>query len=152
MTWTPERGLEPDSLPPAAEVRELLHLLRPLILESEATYLLKVCGILGKHLAHPFIRRKLGELGDTFSGRRLRSTYTFAVGDIVLNSDEGLKLWLNAYEYHRDEDKREVLEQIGAAVPLDVAKAFFLDVLMEKVQATSSLAEFVRNLVRGAPT
>ena len=151
MRWSENEGWEIPELPPAAQIREFLHLLRPLILEKENTYLPKVVGILWRQLDEEFFRINLRRVKDGFFGKTMREYSQWVVGELVINSDKGLNLWLNALEYHRDEDKRALLEKIGQAVPLEVLKVQFIELLRYKYEAIAWVAGLIRTIER-APT
>jgi hypothetical protein len=152
ITWNHETGFEkPTDLPPAQQVREFLHLLRPFLLEDEPTNFLKVCNIFAKYFDHPLFRQNLKELRRSFQGKRSQSYFTISSDDLVLNSEEALKLWLNAFEYHRDEHKRERLNAVHQAMPLEISKALFIDLLRYKVEAIWWVAAFIKR-IETAPT
>lgn len=151
IQWSDTKGWEIPELPPAGQVREFLHLLRPLILEGEDTYLPNVLGIIARTLNDKFVRANLKAARDAFLGKTMQGLYKWSVGDLVVNSDEGLKLWLNAFEYHRDEDKRALLKEMNRSLPLEVMKTQFIELLRYKYEVIAWTAGLIRQIER-APT
>ncbi len=136
---------EPD-LPPDAEIREFLHLLRPLILQSEDTYYGRVKNVLARRFDHPKIRKRL-ELFDIFFDGRLHEGFIqFTAGDLLVNSADTLNLWLNAFEFHRDRNKLSKLHLAMRDVPLSVIKFFCIDMLVAKAEAIMGVAAIVRDI------
>ena len=108
------------TLPPDDDVVALLHRLRPLVLTSEQTEFFRVCKIIDRRVRHESIQAELERCRDLFSGKRFQSLVKISVtspaGDaIVLNSEATLQKWLKAYEYHRDDEKRQHLEDLSPA-------------------------------------
>ena len=64
--------------------------------------------------------------------------------DVLLNSEKMLLDWLNAYEYHRDKDKKESIDKLHQMFPLEASKAVFLHLLSDKAQAIYNLTGFIR--------
>jgi hypothetical protein len=146
FSYSQAGGWSPGDLPDDAQVREFLHLMRPFILESEDTYYHKVTGLLGRRLDLKKIRARLGSWKEWFTGRMSQSFMTFTAGDLVVNSQEALSLWLNAFEFHRNQDKAERFGRAFDTVPLEVLKGFFLDLLVSQAEAVQGVAAIIRDL------
>jgi hypothetical protein len=145
--WSDIDGLTGPPLPPAIQIRELLHLLRPFVLEKEPTSMPRVCGILSRAFDHPYIRGKIKHARDTFLGRTSQTYYQMSIDDLVINSEQALQLWLNAFEYHRDEDKAEHFKKLHQTFPPEISKGFFLDLLADKVDSILWLSGFINDIV-----
>lgn len=144
IAWDADTGFAAPTLPPAAQIREFLHLLRPFLLEKEPTAFNRVRGLVARRYVDPDLRNNFKLLDYSFSGKHLQSLFKWSAGDLVLNSEAGLTTWLNAFEYHRDADKRKILQSVSEGIPLDVQKVLFIDLLREKTQAVWWLGAFVR--------
>ena len=83
--------------------------MRPFMLKREPTFFPSVRNVLAKQLTQPAFQQYLGLQKVIFGGRRCQ-TFQFVADGLMINSAETLDLWLNAYEYHRDDDKRAVIE------------------------------------------
>lgn len=135
-----------SELPPDEDVVVLLHRLRPLILNDEHASFNRITGILGKRIDEPLVRTALKSQRETYDGRAMqkqivvRSTADGA--EIIINSEKALFTWLNAYEYHRDQDKKREIDHYHQLLPLDHSKAFFLMLLSDKVRAIAAIANF----------
>lgn len=125
-------------------VAELIHALRPIILQKEPTHFLRVCNLLSKHYSHPYLRKMIDRLRRHFVVNPSEDGWRFEVDEFALNSEEALDAWLNAYEYHRDADKRAELERLHAGPPNDFSKAVFLLLLLRKAEAAITVAGLIR--------
>jgi hypothetical protein len=70
----------------------------------------------------------------------------------IINSTETLDLWLNAYEYHRDDDKRVAFEALhDDALPIGFSRALLIDIMLDRARAVIELGNAIyalqRNLV-----
>ena len=52
----------------------------------------------------------------------------------MVNSEEVLMAWLNAYEYHRDDGKRKLIEEIEAVFPKESLRMIFMLMILEKIK------------------
>lgn len=144
FSFTQEKGLVSKStLPQMDHIRILLHKARPLILESEPTAFLQVRSILAHRLENEFIRAMLDEQKDMFTGKQSQAVFTIKINDVILNSERFLFKWLNAHEYHRDEDKQRELSELLQAFPEHASRAIWISLLIDKCNAIFSLATFV---------
>ena len=143
-------------LPPDEDVVVLLLRLRPLILNDEHASFNRITGILGKHIQEPLVRAALKLQREIFDGRSMQQKIivTSHVGnnEIIINSEKALSVWLNAYEYHRDQNKKREIDQYHQLLPLAHSKAFFLMLLSDKVRAIVSIARFVDIILGKADT
>lgn len=135
------------SLPPDREIREFLHLLRPIILEKEPASFIRTVSLLGKRLEDAHCRAFLSRVRQRFNSRLAQDLVRFEWKDTVLNSEATLRLWLNAYEYHNDAEKRERLDELHRIFPLEASRALFLSLLIEKAQASQMVAVFIEFLL-----
>jgi hypothetical protein len=142
-------GLEYEvgALPPDDQFDAFLYRLRPFVLQSEPTAFGRVTGILLHRLAHPVARDLLSQHRALFTGESFQSLFTVTINDLVINSEKALRLWLNGFEYHRDEDKRAALEAIAPMMPLEAARAIFFYMMLDKAKAVRGVAGIVRVLV-----
>ena len=70
----------------------------------------------------------------------------------LINSTETLDLWLNAYEYHRDDEKRVEFEALhDGNLPMEYSRALFIHILLDRARAVVDLGNafyaLQRNLV-----
>jgi hypothetical protein len=103
---------ESKAMPDSDQVSALLHRMRPFVLKKEpTTYLPRVRNILARQLDHPAFHSYLARQKEIFEGRRQQAMLLVSQGQVI-NSTETLEQWLNAYEYHRDDDKRGTFEAL----------------------------------------
>jgi hypothetical protein len=137
------------TLPPWDDVIIFLHKFRPLLLETEATSFYKIQSLLGKVLDHPVLRVLLRAQRELYSGKTFQGQVQVLSNSVLLNSDKVLSDWLNAYEYHREKEKREFIDSLHKMIPLDISKAIFLGLLRDKSIAVLNVTEFIK-VVQGA--
>ncbi|MFZ1220083.1 MAG: hypothetical protein WAO00_12380 [Chthoniobacterales bacterium] len=141
-----------SQLPPDDEIMAMLHRLRPLILTNEHASFNRVCGILGARISEPMVRQAIKALRQVYDGRRMQEQIVIQAtadnSEMIINSEAALFTWLNAYEYHRDQNKKEEIDRFHQLLPLIHSKAFFLMLISDKVRALVTITRFV-NVVLG---
>jgi hypothetical protein len=138
-------------MPPDDDVAAFLHRLRPFVLNDERSNFYRVCNVLGRAIAHRGVTAMLQRQRDEFSGRVFQSQIQISSNRTVINSEEVLQNWLNAYEYHRDADRREELAQIHHdQFPLEAMRPVLFSMLIDKTRAIAAVADVVRMIVSGA--
>jgi hypothetical protein len=132
------------ALPHEEEIMAMLHRLRPLILNDEHASFNAVCGIIGRRIQEPLVREALKYQRRVYDGRRMQEqlivTSTNDSVERVINSERVLFDWLNAVEYHRDENKKAEIEKLHELIPLNHSKAIFLMLISDKVRAIAAIA------------
>lgn len=155
IKFTKEQGLSIEAkTPPMDAVRLFLHKLRPFILQDERTSYYRISSIMDRRFEEDTIRTLLRGHKRRFSTARAQGLFTIHVSSTspeagglpatVLNSDETLMKWLNAHEYHRDEDKQKELEELQRAFPAEALRTLLVSLLIDKAQAIFDLADFIR--------
>jgi len=135
-------------IPPWDEVIPVLHRLRPLILEREPTYFPKMANLISRRGDDPDFRPGIQGLRDRFSGEFLGSAIQLSLNKEVLYSEAMLKDYLNAFEYHRDADKRAKLEKLFEIIPSDAMRTIVVHLLIDKILAIRGL-ELIVGLLSG---
>jgi len=148
ITWTEGKIAFSGQMPAWNEVILVLHRLRPLILEDEPTYFHKVLNVLARRFEDDGVRGRLKLLKRRFAGRLLSDTIKISVNDTIIGCEETLKKYLNAYEFHRDAEKRDELQRLFAVFPSDAAKTIFVHLLIDKVVAVRGLELFIGLLTK----
>ena len=133
-----------NALPPVSQLRELLHVLRPLILQSERTFYNRATSILSKRIEHRLWRGLMRGYVRSFRADSSQQFFSVRVEGLMLNSEEALDLWLNGYEYHRDPEKRNRLAVSVGGEITDASLALFVDLLGAKVEAILEVRDLVR--------
>ena len=131
-------------LPPNDQVLALMHRLGPFVLKNEPTYFYKICNILGKQIKDEDFRKYLESVKNLFSGQNFRNIAVLRSNDIIINSEDTLKIWLNAYEYHRDPDKRVELEMLHKIVPIEASRAIFIMMLYDMSRAIFIISNMIK--------
>jgi hypothetical protein len=122
-----------------SELHELLHVLRPLILQDEATSFNNVAGILGKRFSNQIFRAHLKLQRKVFEDGEFNLYMQISLNDRSLFNDSTLKLWLNGKQYHTDEENAETWGGIESALNTENTRAFVISQLHSKVKALFNL-------------
>jgi hypothetical protein len=133
------------SLPSDDEIAAFLHLFRPIYLEKEALNYNTICNLVSAHLNDDAVTQCLREWKRHYDARASRNVFEIAAAGIVLNSQEFLNNYLNALEYHRDQDRRKVIDEISGHYPLEAQKAIIVLLLPMRLQAIKKLTAFLLN-------
>lgn len=151
LGWSEQRGFYSEDKTPKSQIRELVHLLRPFVLQGENTNYFKVVNILSKRMDSVGIRALLKRWKDGFSQDPSQASVAISANGLLLNSDKAFFLWLNAFEYHRDKEKQTELEAALGSLPFELAKNVFINAAVVKVDAISRLAKFIWDIEHAAP-
>jgi hypothetical protein len=137
-------------LPPEDDIAVFLHRMRPFILDEEPTSFLKVRNILKRRLALPAARKYLDHLKDLYSGKDFPMTIEVGTesGTLSLTSDEAIRKWLNASEYHQDSDKQAELQAMYRIFPKESAQVLFLSALLGRAAAIGRMGALIDNLAK----
>ena len=127
--------LTSSEIPNDNDVAALLHLIRPFTLKKEASNFERISGILFKRLENDEIRKELAYSRDLFSGRDFQKQMRMSSKGHVINSEEMLKIWLNAFEYHSDSEKVKEFESLDKLLPMTDFKAVFISMIFDQVDA-----------------
>lgn len=145
LDWHEEKGFSwTTELPPDEQLIALLHRLRPFVLEGEDTSFLRVSSTIGRRAYNDLIRKFLCVQKDRYLGKYSQQFVQVISNDVVINSEATLQKWLNAYEYHRDSDKRREIEGLHQLISLEASKAIFVMMLYDKATAIRNLHSLVR--------
>jgi len=145
VKWSQEDGeSQTATLPPPDDLSAFLHRLRPFILDGEPTFAPKICKVLKRRITLPGFRERFDILNQLFFGKGEK--LSISLGEVNVNTEQTLKKWLNAFEYHRDLDKQEDLVPLTKAFPDDSLKAILAIELMGKATVIIRLAQLVRGI------
>jgi len=118
-----------------------LHRYRPLVLQKEPWSFRRVRTLLGAKFAPTPVATMLREWDREFDGDASCAPMTIAVDGRRIDSHEFLTTWLNAYEYHRDEEKRGELDGLRARVPAEAIQAAIVFRISQQLQVLGRLAD-----------
>lgn len=145
IEWTPESGLvlNTPNKPSNAQFGEFLHGLRPFILNNEPHYWPKAFNILRRAIQHPWMREVKKREQGRFEGDDIRQLITVRANGLPLTAKETLHLWLNAFEYHRDDDKVRAYVDARGGPPEEIDLAFFRLFMVSKVDVIIGLVGMI---------
>jgi hypothetical protein len=137
-------------LPPEEDVSSFLHRMRPFILEREPASFFRVRNLLARHLNAHSARAHLEAVKARYVGEAMG--FRFTVRGLLLNGEQAVDMWLNAFEYHQDKEKQAELSALYAVFPETSACALFLCLLLERAAAIEKLASLVNGLIKKTET
>lgn len=106
-----------------------------------------VTGIIARRFTDPSIRGMVRAQRALYDGRDFQSQIRIESNNTVINCEETLMKWLNAFEFHTDETKRAEIEKLHQLMPLEASRAIFIMLLIEKVKAIMNIANFIELLL-----
>jgi len=131
------------TFPEEAKIITCLHLMRPFILQEESLYFHKVNNLFLRQISEPTAKAFFLEQKRQFSGEATKSIVQFKANDILVSSEEFFLKYLNAFEYHKDNDKRNFFEELFKFLPIPAARFFVVSLLIDKVRAVINLGGFI---------
>lgn len=146
----PESGLTLTCFPYTnAELHELLHVLRPVILKNEPASFHNVSALLGRRFKNRKLASYIKLQRRVFEDGELSLYMQITVGDQPLFDESLLRLWLNAEQYHSDPDKSEDWRNLEKSLRTESARALIISQLQGKVTALFNLEHVVALIVAG---
>lgn len=134
------------TLPHDDLVAAFLHRMRPIVLQNEQTNFYRVVSVLERNIQNTVLRNAFREERQIFQGIRSQHTFKLSVNDQLINSDQILNAYLNAYEYHTDHEKQRKLTDLHRVVPHRYNWGICLLLLGEKAGSAFRIANFIREL------
>lgn len=129
------------------DVYELLHLARPFFLTEEPASFERTCGILGKRGKGTVLTGTLKLIRTLYEKGEYQSLFQVTLGGTPLFHESTLKAWLNGMEYHQDQDKREQIEKLEAALSQKAARGIFVSQLSGRIDAIFELADIIGMII-----
>ena len=120
------------AMPKRRDLGVILHSLRPFILQKEPFEFRKTVNILNRYMKHEAMKFYFQFHKDMFSGKLQNGMQLIFGESLIVNSEKTLMIWLNAYEYHRDEDKQRFIDEIAKLLPKDLLKSYIQKLWMRK--------------------
>lgn len=146
MKWSPvgmEFSCEPYS---DAQLFELLHVVRHVMLSQEPASFKKICALLGRRFADRNFGDHIKALRHLFENGELSSYMQISVGEQPLFDGSLLRMWLNGTQYHTDEEKALAWSKLEGSLTTENARALVMNQLHSRVKALF-LLEHVAQLV-----
>lgn len=131
------------------EAGAMLLKLRPFVLNDEECYFHRVKKLLKRRLEHDAFRRCLDLLNDRFTLKALQRRVDLSFSGRKMLSVDTVMDWLNSYEYHRNPDKKELVQSdLGFLADDQDGLPVVLFALVEMVQAILDLDGLVETLIQ----
>ncbi len=135
MKWDARSGMEfIASECSNAELYELLHVLRPVMLERERTSFYKALALLGRRFADKGFSQYATYLRHVFEEGVLSGYMQIELNGQKLLHHSVLKLWLNGVQYHTDEEKAKAWRRVESALNESNARALTIELIHSRVK------------------
>ena len=151
MEWT-SGSMMKITCPPFtdSELYELLHVLRPVILESEAGSYQKISALLGRRFQNKTFAEHQKYFRHMFEDGELSMYMQFSIGKQKILDDFLLRIWLNGTQYHTDKEKANAWHMLEASLTPDNARAIVISQLHSRVKALFALLHDVKLITKDA--
>ncbi|MCY3668502.1 MAG: hypothetical protein OXH81_22775 [Gemmatimonadetes bacterium] len=131
----------------------ILHRLRPFQLNDEPSCFYRMANVLKRHMGHDVLKPCFQYFRDLFSGKDFQSQMSLTLmsddqKDLIVNCEKTLMDWINAYEYHRDDEKRRLIEDLDTTLPEEFSRSMFKSMLLDKVKAVIYFRNMISALER----
>lgn len=124
--------------------------IRPFILEKEPTAFHRVLGVVRNSCSSCHFREFTRRLANAYKYRNYGMKFTLRAGQEIISQDRAFNLWLNSYIYHRDPDKRALLESFKTAAPWEMQESCYQMLFIEKARIIQILALTIKHVFKNA--
>ena len=90
-------------------------------------------------MSHPVFREYMKEQHEYWSGGTFKNEFHLIANDRKLDPEKTFNDWLNAYEYHRDQDRSNNLQGLSQCFP-ELLKTIITTRTLEKLRAVRNTA------------
>ena len=144
MKWAAGAGMVFTCAPYTnGELYELLHILRPVMLEEENASFHKTLALLSRRFKDKTFAQHQKALRHIFEEGELSSYMQISVGEQKLLHNSILRLWLNGTQYHSDQEKQEAWNKLEKSLTEDNARALAIELVHSRVKALLLLDHLV---------
>ena len=134
-------------LPCEKELSTLLLKIRPLMLQSERTYFIKLKNLITMKIDNVDFKDYMKNLSEKFLIKNSIQSFKIEINNYNMTTENAFKEWLNSEIYHFDEDKRDKLEPIINTIGDNIYKAFMIEKLILKFNCILELCHFFTMLL-----
>lgn len=135
------------NIPSDEVISDFLIKIRPFILKNEQTYFYSICNIISKSFHDDLLNLIMKDIREYYSDKQFQNMIKFESNNVILNSEDTLNDWLNAYVYHKDENKKQRLDSLHDSIfPFEMSKVLWLLLFQDQVKAIVKLSTIIRNL------
>jgi hypothetical protein len=144
VRWVPEMS--------ADEMAVVFHRVRPFVLHKEPFSFNNVVGRLKREIVLKPLRDLLDRVREKFEAKEWSAFLRIKSGGEVLNTNTTFDRWINAFEYHQDADKQEILKELLGKTPAGLLPWVIVKLLFEKIQAIGDVAGVARLILQTEKT
>lgn len=133
-----------------AELHELLHVLRPVILQDEHSNFQQIVALLRRKIPSPEVRAYLKLQKRVFSHGELNLYMQISIDGQPLFDESLLRIWLNGTQYHTDAEKAEAWKQLESTLTPRSGRALVMAQLHSRVVTLFNIDYIARQVLCGA--
>lgn len=126
---------------------EFLHVARPIFLADAPASFQNTCSVFGKQSRGNPLAKHLKHIRMVYSRGQYQPYFQVKVDGIPLFHESTVMDWLNGVEYHQDEERRQKVKQLEAALGEGTARSLFVAQLSGRIAATTWLADMVNTVM-----
>lgn len=130
-----------------AELYELLHVLRPVLLDDEASSFHRVTSLIGQRTKDETLQGYLKIQRKVFTHGELSLMLQISIDDQPIFHDSTIKLWLNGTQYHTDGEKAKSWAKLENTLTEEGARALVMAQLHSKVTAVFNIDYITRQVL-----
>lgn len=147
MSWKSGSNMTFTCVPYSnAELHELLHVLRPVMLQREPASFHNIASLLSRRFASKNFAGHIKMLRKVFDHGELSLYMQISINDQPLLHESLLDTWLNGAQYHTDADKAAAWRSLEASLTTENARALVMSQLHSKVKVLFNV-EYIVNLI-----
>jgi hypothetical protein len=149
IRWNEKEGLRFDCSPyEDSHMFELLHVLRPLILEKESASFSSILALLSKKFPSKNFKNHVRRIREVFEKGEYEAYFQISVGSQPLFDESTFKLWLNSQQYHTDKEKNIAWKRLEESLQSENARGYLITQIQGKVKAIFNLQYIVLMILR----
>ncbi|MCP3943532.1 MAG: hypothetical protein GY710_18930 [Desulfobacteraceae bacterium] len=130
------------------EVWSMLLKLRPFVLNKEKYYFHRIKNLLKRRLTQPAFRKGIDRINDLFVLNIMQKQVRLKTTGREILSIDTVMDWLNSFEYHQDESKREIVHKdLGIFGVFQNGTSVILFALIDMIHGIFALSDLVETLM-----
>jgi hypothetical protein len=139
-------------LPSQDELDILFQRLRLFILQKERTSFVNICSILRRQLSDLRLLEFINGQHAAFHNHPDELDTAFVINNSQVNQEAMLMDWINGYQYHGDDERRDALRRLGVNPQSPIIRHKLTELLLNKQTAIFNVAFLIGVLIGRNPS
>lgn len=136
------------SIPSDELIEAFLHRLRPIYLNNSETEFGAIANLVSAHLKDRAISECIRHWKKHYTLKESQEVFTIGVNKHIINSESFFGNYVNALEYHQEEDRISKIKEVTDKLPIEAIKPIIVLMLMTKLNAINKLASFINSCLK----